>query len=133
MLLNAAKCQGNNLCRFWVTKKTPTGGGERITPPRLRLGLNWNAYKIKFFYRNPHSKYANYMQVLVFSRVCCTKVIVLQITFCWFHNLKKKPPRGILIKRCSFLWPNYVHIFIVFLVWEEQLKIMRQCFFVAVL
>ena len=32
MLLNAQKCQGSSLYRFWLIKGKPTGGGGKITP-----------------------------------------------------------------------------------------------------
>ena len=41
MLLNAAKCQGYTVYRFWVIKKKPTGeaggGGELFPSPQIRI------------------------------------------------------------------------------------------------
>ena len=33
MLANATKCQSYSFYRFWVIKRKPTRGGDKITPP----------------------------------------------------------------------------------------------------
>ena len=48
MSLNAAKCQGHNIYRFWVIKGKPTGG---VKSPLPRLGLNCCSYLKRWFKR----------------------------------------------------------------------------------
>ena len=47
ILLNAAKYQGYSLCRFWVIKGKPTGGGGINLPPLIRDNNTWFSFFCK--------------------------------------------------------------------------------------
>ena len=63
---------------------------------------------------NVHSKAVAYIQNLVFFSLSFITIILLQMTFWWFHKGKMKPQVGM-----------------EFLVWEKQLEMPGQCFFIT--
>ena len=56
MFLNAAKCQGSNLCNFWVIKWKPRegGGGVKLPPP-----IWWNTLWKNWHVNGLASKFSN--------------------------------------------------------------------------